>query len=81
MRPARRELRTTLTPVSCGKCGAAVRPNATYCEMCGTRVAELRAAGSRQGLTGTAVIIIVAAAMTAIAIIGGLAVLVRSLLT
>ncbi len=51
--------------------------------MCGTPVLGRRATGggTRHGLTGTGILVVVAASMTALAILVGLIVLVRALLS
>jgi len=58
-----------------------VPDGATYCEMCGARVAPVPTSAARvwHGMSGTAVIVLAAATATGLAIVVGLIVLVRSL--
>lgn len=66
--------------VKCGQCGAEVRVGAMYCVMCGALVTGQRAPESptRHGLSGTAIVVVIAAAMMGLVLIAGIIMLVRS---
>lgn len=66
--------------MECGQCGALVRAEAAYCEMCGAPIPGRRPRGTRLGLSGTDATVITAAAMTGLAIVLGIVMLVRAAL-
>ncbi|HWL60506.1 MAG TPA: hypothetical protein VNQ48_06445 [Microbacteriaceae bacterium] len=66
--------------MECGRCGAPLGTAASYCEMCGAPIPGRRAHGTRLGLSGTDATVITAAAMTGLAIVLGIVMLVRAAL-